>query len=302
MSSWNLKQSTPGIVGLARLGMKMGVRCPSDQAPKLHAQLKPGGAFLPAGKKMHFALGPLPFGTLKTSLAELLSTIPWVARPLQPMASSIAGGVMWKIQSVEPPPITVLCTVHGEVVISKLDDPTPAVVSTPKVIASSQTLQLCTNSKAASDPLQTHDPWAAAIKKQPIVGQQGPCPIQALEDKVVATVLSKLPKDNMEIDSDPAVLSRVDLLEKKVTELHECQHQLHSVIAEQGKTQGHQIQQLQSQGQRLEVVVSDNATKLTNFQNQFQKQLQQQQGQLDDLFQQQLNRIEDLFAKKARKE
>ena len=298
----HLKQSTQGILGLARLGMKMGVRCLSDAAPKIHAQLKPGGAFLPAGKKMHFALGPLPFGTLKTSLADLLATIPWVARPLQPMSSSVAGGVMWRIQSVAPPPVTVLCTVHGEVVISRLDDPTPTVIAAPKIVASSQTLQLCTNAKPSIDPLQTHDPWAAASKKQPASGPSASCPIQALEDKVVATVLSKLPKDNMEIDSDPAVISRVDLLEKKVTELHECQRQMHKIVAEQGKTQGHQIQQLQQQGQRLEVVVADNATKLTNFQSQFQKQLQQQQGQLDDLFQQQLNRIEDLFAKKARKE
>ena len=298
-----IKQSTPGIIGLARLSHKMGVRCKSQDASSIHAILKPGGAFLPAGRKLHYVIGPVPFGTLKSSIADALKSISWVARPLQPVSSKLADGVMWKVQSIVPPPVNVLCADCGELVISKLDGPTEEPLPMPSVVASQQTIQLCSNGKGHVDPLQQNDPWASSIKKPvaaPMVS--APCPIEALQQKVLDTVLAKLPKEAMEVDSDPAYQSRVELLERKVNELHENQCHMQAAVAEQSKNQGHQIQQLQQQGQRMEMVVADNVAKLGTFQTQFQKQLESQQHSLDNLFQQQMDRIEDLFAKKARKE
>ena len=300
----HFKLSTLGVIGLARLGQKMGVRCKSTDASKIHAILKPGGAFLPAGKKMHYVIGPVPFGTLKSSIAEALASIQWVARPLQPISSRLSNGVMWKIQSIVPPPVNVLCADCGELVISKLDTPMVESAPTPNVVASQQTMQLCSNGKAASsDPLQLNDPWASVLKKPPpATAASAPCPIEVLQQKVLDSVLAKLPKEAMDVDSDSGYQSRVEILERKVSELHENQCHMHAAVTEQRKTQGHQIQQLQHQSQRLEVVVADNAAKLGSFQGQFQKQLDKQQQSLDQMFQTQMDRIEDLFAKKARKE
>ena len=299
----HLKQSTPGIVGLARLGHKFGVRCLSADAQNLHALVRPGGSFLPAGKKLHFSIGPVPYGTLKSSIVAVLASIPWVARPLQPIATPKSiEGVLWKVQAVASPVVTVVNTDCGELVISKLDDPVPEVQPRPAVVASAHTLQLCTNpsAKGAVDMLQVHDPWASAVSRKPVQSGVAPNldPVAALEKKVVEAVLAKIPQNQMEVDSsanEEALVARVDLLERKVHELHDGQCRIQSVVTEQGKQHGQQLQ-------RLESAVTDNVAKLGSFQMQFQRQLEQQQTQLDGLFKQQLEKMEDLLAKKARKE
>ena len=182
----------------------------------------------------------------------------------------------------------------------------PFVPQKPAVVATTQTLQLCSQAKGSSqiDPLQVHDPWANHTARRAQGSQAAvPCPIDALEQKLVDAVLSKLPKESMEIDSkDEGMEARVHLLERKVTELHEGQCRLQMSTAENAKQQTLQIQQLQQQGQRLETVVADNVSQISSFQSQFQRQLEQQQTTLDGLFQQQLDRIEDLFSKRPRKE
>ena len=303
----HLKQTTAGVIGIARLGMKMGLRCLSEVAQVVHAEVRPGSSYLPAGRKMHFLMGPFPYGTLKDSIAKALSAMPWSARPLQPVASAKdMRGVMWKIQAISCPPATVVISDCGELVISKLDDPVPFVPQKPAVVATTQTLQLCSQAKGSSqiDPLQVHDPWANHTARRAQGSQAAvPCPIDALEQKLVDAVLSKLPKESMEVDSkDEGMEARVHLLERKVTELHEGQCHLQMSTAENAKQQTLQIQQLQQQGQRLETVVADNVSQISSFQSQFQRQLEQQQTTLDGLFQQQLDRIEDLFSKRPRKE
>ena len=186
--------------------------------------------------------------------------------------------------------------------ISRLDEQAPVPQVRPAVVASNKTLQLCTNvvPQAKVDTLQLHDPWEDAHKKRSAGGPAPglPDPVVALEQKVVESVLAKLPKANMEVDSaanEDAMIARVDLLERKVNELHDGQCRIQAVVTEQGKQHGHQIQ-------RLETAVTDNVAKLGSFQNQVQKQLEQQQSQLDGLFKQQMEKLEDLLAKKARRE
>ena len=95
----HVKQTTPNILGSARLGDKLGVRCKASFAEQVHGCIKPGGSFLPPGKKSLYLLGPLPFGTVRDSLIELLASISWTARPLQPVAAAAhANSVVWKIQ------------------------------------------------------------------------------------------------------------------------------------------------------------------------------------------------------------
>ena len=64
----HIRQTTPHVLGLARLGSRLGVRCRSCHAQEVHSLLRPGGFFLPPGRKMVFLLGPLPFGVLRESI------------------------------------------------------------------------------------------------------------------------------------------------------------------------------------------------------------------------------------------
>lgn len=299
----HLKQTTAGIVGIAPLGMRMGLRCLATLAPAIHAAVFPNGMYLPAGRKMHFIMGPFPYGTLKKSIAEALQVMKWTARPLQPVASAkVVQGVMWKIQATTSPPSSVITSDCGELVIMKLGDPDPVAPPQPSVVASSQTLQLCSHSREPrADPLQINDPWAGHGRRASS-SQATPCPIHALEQKVVDAVMARMPVPAMEIDKDDGMEARVQLLERQVNELHEGQCRFQSASAEQAKQHGLQIQQLQQQGQRLETVVAENVSQLGSFQSQFQRQLDKRQSSLDFMFQQQMDKIEDLFSKRARKE
>ena len=296
----HLKQTTPHIIGLARMGEKFGVRCKADCAEQVHTCIKPGGSFLPPGKKTVYLLGPLPFGTIRSSLVDLLASISWVARPLQPVAAAAhVCGVMWKIQAVSPPPVAVVPTDKGDVVITKLEDAKPVTVPSSSVVAASRTIDLCMSGAPLVDPLQVHDPWANASR---VPSHHGPDPVVELEKKVCDAVLAKLPREPMDVDCSDEQMQRVGVLERQVQELREGQQGLHSMLLEQGRTQGHQISCLQQQTQKIEGAVAEHNHSLASFQAQFSSQLAQQETRLDSLFRQQMDKLEDLFSKKARHE
>ena len=307
----HLKQTTEGIIGLARMGTRMGIRCHISKAEEVHAAIRPSGSYLPQGRKLTFLLGPLPFGTLKSSVSKIVETIGWSARPLHPIAAaSHVAGVMWRVQAIESPSQSIVSTDHGDILITRVDTPSREVKVQPSVVAGGPTFSLVTSGSASSsgvDPLQLNDPWeiysSKGVSTKPAVSVQATDPTEYLEKKVMEAVLAKLPKPNMEVDDEGGHVQfqqRVEDLESKVNQLHEQQVKLHSQVCEQGQSQHAQIVSLQSQGMRLEQAVSDQATNLGNFQTQFKQQLESQQGQLDSLFKQQMDRIEDLFQKKAR--
>ena len=305
----HIRQTTQHVIGIARMGDKYGLRCRAERAETVHASLRPGSSFLPPGRKMVYLLGPLPFGTIRSSLVALLESISWVARPLQPIASGSPAGVMWRIQSVSPPPVSVVPTDKGDVVITRLEDVKQPPPKQTTLVGASRTLDLCTGdaSKVAvldqngkkSDPLQSFDPWASSSK--PTV--HGPGPVEELERKLVEAVIAKLPKETMEVDgtSDESI-ARVEVLERQVQELREGQHGLHAMMVEQGRAHDHQIGCLQQQSNKLEGAVNEHSQSLASFQAQFSHQLAQQENRLDSLFRQQMDKLEDLFSKKARRE
>ena len=289
------KQTIRGICGVARMGGKFGVRCLVADASRVHDAVRPGIPYLPPGKKEIYLVGPVPFGTIKSSLASVFDSIQWRARPLQPTpAASHIAGLMWKVQAVEDPPLHVIPTEHGEMVVSKVSEAAPPSVKTSGVVGASSTVQLCTTGSSASDPLQTNDPWAACLKQNGNGPKpMGIDPVELMEQRLVDAVVAKMPEQ-----SSPAPLqSRVAELEQKVAEIADSQHKMQGLVQEQGHIHQQQIAQ-------LEVAVSDQSHKLVGFQQQFRAQLEQQQGHLDGLFQQQLAKIEDLISgnKKPRRE
>ena len=305
----HLRQITRGVSGIARMGQRYGVRCRLDRAEEIHAALKPGGAYLPQGRKSNYIMGPMPFGTLRTSVMQIVEMLPWAARPMQPItAASHIQGVMWRLQAVEPPPRHIVQTDHGEVLISKVDEPSQTSVSRSCVVGARHTLSLiAAQGDKGIDILQVNDPWEQAVNRGLTTGPKAACkasdPVEVLEQKVVNAVIAKLPPAAMEVDGrheDAQLANKVAVLEQQVQELHSNQTKMHALVTEQGHTQSSQIASLQIQSQRMESAISDQAGKLGSFQVQFKQQLERQQGQLDSLFQQQMDKIEDLFQKKAR--
>ena len=301
----HLRQITAHALGIARMGSKYGLRCQTCHAEAVHSSIRPGGSYLPQGKKAWYLIGPMPFGTLKTSVAQILDVLSWSARPVHPVAAaSHIEGVMWKIQAVDPPPQAFVLTDHGELLITRIDEPVHPKQQVSSLLGASHTVSLVTNPASSSiDPLQIHDPW-----EKKLVGGGGNAvnpihssdPVEVLEKKVVDAVVAKLAVTPMDIDSEPSRASKVAALEQQVLDLKASQSQLHAMVCEQGNRQQVQIGALQQQGDRLEATVAESASQIESFQVQFQGQIEKQQGQLDSLFQQQMDRIESLFQKKAR--
>ena len=296
-----LRQTHPSVCGLARMGLKHGLRCKIEHAPTLHESVKPASSFLPQGRKRYYLVGPLPYGTVKASLTEALHTVGWKIRPLQTVATSKhIEGIMWKVQAVDEPPRTVIQLEHGEVLVTKLEDQHANPNIAVQVVGSDRTKQLCSSKSKGTDPLQQNDPWAAWSKPS---GSSAAIPLSEaplanLEKKVFESVMAKLPKESMEVDQDGVVDKRIQDLEQRVLSLQDGQQQLSHRIQEQGTSHGNQIQQLYVQSTRLEASVQDQSAALGQFQSQFRAQLEQQQGQLDSLFRQQMDRIEEILHQK----
>ena len=306
-----LKQTMQHVVGLARMGSKYGVRCQTCHAEEVHLEVKPSSSFLPAGKKQVYLIGPMPYGTLKSSIVAAVEGIGWKARPMQPVATfSGDDGVMWKIQAVQAPPKTVISASWGDIVVTRLEDPQVSTKKVNNVVGANRTVQLCSTGKSEKkgglDPLQSNDPWAnfrgtasGNQSDRPVVAD----PVAVLEQRIFSSVMAKLP-ETMEVEAEPAMGShgKIQELEQRIEELSTGQHKIHQMVCEQGQTHGQQIQQLASQSARIEHAVADQAGKLTQFQGQFRAQIEHQQTQLDSLFQQQMAKLEELISKKQRTE
>ena len=302
-----LRQTIAGIIGLARLGQRWGVRCRVGEAASVHQLVKPDAEYLPSGHKQVFLLGPVPFGTLKQSVVEACKKLKWSARPLQavPAARNVSG-IMWKIQALEPPPCNHLQLASGDVVITRFDH-NPSRPNEPQpVVGSAATKQLC-QADAGQDFLQIHDPWAKAIKSKgeiPADSEVISGPSRALEEQVVQTVLSRLPTPMVE-DDHSTKDERISALELKVQQLAEQGQSLQHAFQEQAVSQQQQLNvmqtQFQSQQTILEHAVHEQGIQLQGLSGQLQTQLTRQESRLDDMFAAQMSKIEDLLGSKKQR-
>ena len=281
-----LQQCTPQILGLARMGARMGVRTRSADAPELAKQLKPGSIFLAAGTKLSFELGPLPFGMDRMSVSRLCSQWGWQARPLHPSrAVEGALGTMWLVQACAGPPNAVVRYQGSEVVITKLQDATeagPPLAS--QIIGGSNTVQLCQKSHGppSADPWLTNDPWApASCGTTPAPAVDPQASLRDLETRLETKILAKLPSPNMEVDSSDSTDARFAALEQ-------------------------QVQSLTMHQQALDAKIDENASRtdsqFNTMQTHMARQLDSQGQQIQNLFASQMSQIEALLAKKHRAE
>ena len=71
----HLKQTNPVVIGLARVGDRMGLRAAASNAAKLHDVIRPGSVYLPSGPRMSFLMGPMPFGSERSHVAKAMKDL-----------------------------------------------------------------------------------------------------------------------------------------------------------------------------------------------------------------------------------
>ena len=291
----HLRQCTPGVLGLARLGSRLGIRILAVDMGTLGKQLKPDAILLGGGPRQEFELGPVPYGLDRSGLAKLCKEWGWMAKPVNPVKSIPGLGAVWHIQACCEPPSSVVSLKGGpDVVITKMASRSPSAVVPPPAVASVESLGLCQVAQAESqppDPWLLKDPWGAAAAKlahTKIGKAELGVSLQQVEQRVERAVLARLPATAGSADTDqdmgsPAgtTKTRLQELETQVAKLATGHQQLEQKVEESGRKTDAQLSQLQ---------------------HQMSAQLEGQSARFEDLFRGQMSQIESLLNKKARLE
>ena len=253
------QQLDPQIIGLCRLGSRLGVRVATQDAKEVAMKLRPDSVYLAAGSRMMFEVGPIPFGMDRLAVTRLCSNWGWEAKPLNPSRAVGELGMIWKVQSCKDPPKQVVLYRGGEILISKLAsaDRPETQVQAP-LLANAKTLAKCVAQPAADQ--DGVDPW---LKQDPWGGKQlTPAPSTAeIEERLHKRVLESIGSQQGKMEVDTADQdSRIQALEKQIQSVHTAQIALEHKVDENNKKMDHQVAALQdqvgaqftAQGQRIQ--------------------------------------------------
>ena len=209
---------------VVRYGYRYGLRVENEHAEETHRFLRPEVAFLNGEAVESYKVGPLPFGTTKQGMMDLMKEWKWPARPVQPTGQSQDNtGVFWQVHATAMPSHWIYQLAHGDVLISRdtRSRETPSQSKLPVVAASRRTLNSLRASPAASgeDPWLHNDPWSGARERSKASAAMSQQQIQTMEEKVEKKVLKALNEktgdQSMQVDGN----SRIDDLESRVSSL-----------------------------------------------------------------------------------
>ena len=272
-------QCEPHSMGLARHNQRYGIRVAAPHYQAVFQSMRPDAIFLAPGPRSLWSCGPFPFGVDRKCLGRILKNWQWDARPMQP-SRTVQGGLMWTIQAVTEPPATVFSLPHGQVVISRQDQPDTQANQLPRqIIGQSKTVQLCaTKQPGAPDPWLANDPWKPKVATaNPPLQSTDSDALQELEKRLEASLIAKLPQAVTDME--------VDTQDDRVTKLEQ------------------QVQVLMQQHQDLEVRVNDNHTQATaqvhSLQGQMQAQFEAQGKQMQSMMDDQLTRLESILSRRS---
>ena len=267
-------------LGVARSGKRFGLRVHATNFQRVFTNAKPDAVYLAPGCRTTYQCGPWPFGSDRKAIAKILKAGGWECRPLQPL-HHVPGGLMWAVQAVTEPPLTVLAMQHGQVLITRQDTKELPADAEPKIVGHAKTVELCRQTDAAGpDPWLTQDPWSKAISLAPAAPLAQPAPnvLHELEHRLEQSILAKLPTEKMEVDGQD---QRLQALESQVQQLTAKQVAMECTIHEHHQQNSAQVQTLQQQ---------------------MKVQLDLQTQHMSSMLTDQMSRIEAILAKKPRTE
>ena len=303
-------------VAVCRLGLKYGIRCLVKHQEELHKTLCPSRPFVHVSVKAVYRLEPLPAGTQRTSLVEILRSFGWNAKPLQPCKGS--QGQAWQVGAESEPPKPFIESQQGWIGISKVKDATP-VAKPQGLIATMRTKKHIQEASASSssgtaDPWQTGpDPWggyAKTTKAAAVPTQHVQSRLEDVESRLHEHVKQTVTQEVHQLPQHPATDLRLTAVESQIQSLVENQTKLEHWVQD-GSSKIHGLQQecgqlqmtVLSQGQTLQQVaheVSQCTSSLQNVSTEVSGLKTDLGKHLDSYFTKQQEAIEAMLAKKAR--
>ncbi|CAE7342035.1 aquIMA [Symbiodinium sp. CCMP2592] len=153
----HLLRTCDKALGLARLGNKFGIRVLDEHEQLVFEKLRPRQTFVKVKVLSRWRLHPLPHGTQRHTLVQLLGKWKWAAKPLQPCKGD-SSGCAWEVGSAEDPPSSVLQAGDAFVLIHKLRDlSSPAK---PEALCASNRTRRRILYDDPEVPQSSADPWA----------------------------------------------------------------------------------------------------------------------------------------------
>ena len=272
------KQKTEGQSWLARNGDRYGIRVEAEHEQHAHQLHRPEVDFI-GGELKHFRVGPLPFGTNKSSLSKAFKQWGWPARAGQPLTQTRDHtGVFWSAQAAQNPSHWIFTMMHGDVLIAQLPSKEEVAKPSQSVVASSRTLKQITMSGKPStehnapDPWLKDDPWAPkAPQAKPLSVSQVAAMENNIEKRIRASITSSASTDDSAMES---------VLDDRVTQMEmQMKHLQDSFGNFQNQQQAHNVQV----AHELTTVRSQVDAQTTGFQQILADKLEEQMAKIDAL-------------------
>ena len=111
------QKTTDRALPITRFGNRYGIRVLKKDLESVQTKLGVEEQISNVSVQKIFELRPLPFGTLKKTVQQMITKWGWAARPIQP-GKSDAAGMSWKVGAEEEPPSLIMQTNNGDVAIS----------------------------------------------------------------------------------------------------------------------------------------------------------------------------------------
>ena len=278
-----VKQTTNVPCWVVRSGDRFGLRVETAHVKTVHSSLRPEIDYL-EGEIKTYRLGPLPFGTTKSSLSKVFKQWGWPARPGQPLAQARDhSGIFWSAQASSSPTHWIFTMEHGDILISEEPSKEDGVKGVQTVVASKRTIRHITSmqqgqEKSGTDPWLEKDPWTQpqSSSKSMSVSQ-----ISAMENAIERRVRDSLQQQ------EPATSMVVDTeAEQRMTQMEQQIQQMQSTFTSfQSQQQVHNRQV---------------ASEITNVKTQMEVQTQSFQQILSSKLEEQMSKIDALLSKRPR--
>eukprot|EP00438_Fugacium_kawagutii_P006434 Skav208833 [mRNA] locus=scaffold1193:49015:53454:- [translate_table: standard] len=275
-------------VQLIRSGTRFGLRVPQQHAEQVHRAHRPDLVYLQGSEIKRFRVGPFPYGSTKQSLGSVFTKWGWKARAVSPVGQAQdRSGVMWFVQSHEPPAFFVWQCSHGDVLIAEEQSGTtgPAVKSNilapPKTMQSIKADQVPVQKQGGNDPWLTKDPWQPR-SKEISVGQ-----IAALEANLEQKILQKIQTIQ---EDEPMPEAKQDA---RLSALEQQVEQLGQSMSTMQQSQAQHVQYCQSQFDSHNGILHKLDAKIDAHQHNMTTMI-------DNKLDEQLNRIDRLLAQRPK--
>ena len=314
----NISKRIEGIVAVARHGRKFGVRCQEKHEERTFKSLFPDKQFQKCDVTTVYRVAPLPVGTRRAGLQDILTKWKWVAKPLQPSKGS--RGSAWEVGSAVDPPQLFFPAAHGDVMVTPLRSLFQAMPAVD-IIASLKTAK-----SIRSSPHQGDDPWSggrdpwSAYKGLPASSSAAPSQaaekkLEAIEKRLQSSLEAKLVDQFSERATamvDDSQANRLSQLEVDVAELRKQSQRFESWFQDAGKAASdssakieHMQGQINEQWQAtksMQVSLQETTQSLSGLSVKVDSFRSAVAGELREQLDQHTARLEAMLAKKQRHE